>query len=112
MLATKLFAPTQRGRLVARPRLLTELDGTLDEGHRLTLVSAPAGFGKTTLLSGWLAQLGERRPPTAVAWVSLDEGDNDVGRLLAHTCRRAAGRRLAIERRGAGPAARRPGGGR
>ena len=97
MLATKLFAPTQRGRLVARPRLLAELDGTLDDGHRLTLVSAPAGFGKTTLLSGWTARLGERRPSAAVAWVSLDEGDNDVGRLLAHTFAALRGAGITID---------------
>jgi LuxR family maltose regulon positive regulatory protein len=53
----------------------------LDEGlHRkLTLVSAPAGFGKTTLCSEWLARCG--RP---IAWLSLDEGDNDPVRFLAY----------------------------
>jgi LuxR family maltose regulon positive regulatory protein len=95
VLATKLFAPAMRGRLVTRPRLLADLDGTLDAGHRLTLVSAPAGFGKTTLLSAWTARLGERRPPAAVAWVSLDDGDNDLGRLLAHTF--AALRRAGLD---------------
>jgi LuxR family transcriptional regulator, maltose regulon positive regulatory protein len=45
VLATKLFAPTRRARLVARPRLVEELDTTLAVGHRLALVSAPAGFG-------------------------------------------------------------------
>ena len=57
VLATKLFAPARRPQLVARPRLAERLDATLDAGHRLTLVSAPAGFGKTTLLSDWLAGL-------------------------------------------------------
>ena len=95
VLATKLFAPAMRGRLVARSRLLADLNGTLDAGHRLTLVSAPAGFGKTTLLSAWTALLGERRPPAAVAWVSLDDGDNDLGRLLAHTF--AALRRAGLD---------------
>ena len=57
MLATKLFAPTPRPQLVVRPRLLEQLDTTLDAGHRLTVLSAPAGFGKTTLLSDWLGHL-------------------------------------------------------
>ena len=60
VLATKLFAPTRRPQLVARPRLTEQLDATLEPGHRLTLVSAPAGFGKTTVLGDWLAHLGER----------------------------------------------------
>ena len=61
VLATKLFAPARRPQLVARPRLVERLDTTLDAGHRLTLVSAPAGFGKTTLLGDWLAHLESRR---------------------------------------------------
>ena len=48
VLATKLFAPARRPQLVARPRIAQRLDSTLEAGHRLTLVSAPAGFGKTT----------------------------------------------------------------
>ena len=84
MLATKLFAPTRRPRTVPRPRLVEVLDSTLQPGQRLTLVSAPAGFGKTTLVSDWLAVLGERSADTAVAWLSLDQGDDDLGRLLTH----------------------------
>jgi LuxR family transcriptional regulator, maltose regulon positive regulatory protein len=84
VLATKLFAPTRRPQLVARPRLVDALDTTLDAGHRLTLVSAPAGFGKTTLLSDWLSHLDQRRTRTRVGWVSLDDGDNDLARLLTH----------------------------
>ncbi len=84
MLATKLFAPARRPRLVARPRLAEQLDTTLDAGHRLTLVSAPAGFGKTTLLSDWLAHIAERETRTRVGWLSLDDGDNDLTRLLTH----------------------------
>ena len=61
VLATKLFAPARRPQLVARPRIAERLDTTLDAGHRLTLVSAPAGFGKTTLLSDWLADLDQRQ---------------------------------------------------
>ena len=57
VLATKLFAPARRSQAVARIRLLEQLDTTLDPGQRLTLVSAPAGFGKTTVLSDWVARL-------------------------------------------------------
>ncbi|HEX5205015.1 MAG TPA: LuxR C-terminal-related transcriptional regulator [Actinoplanes sp.] len=84
VLATKLFAPPRRARLVARPRLMELLDATLAAGQRLTLVSAPAGFGKTTLLGDWRAALVERPAPPVVGWVSLDDGDNDLSRLLAH----------------------------
>ncbi len=52
--------------------------------RKLTLVSAPAGFGKTTLLSEWIQRRGEVTPPLSVAWVSLDESDNDPSRFLAY----------------------------
>jgi LuxR family maltose regulon positive regulatory protein len=84
VLATKLFAPARRPRLVARPRLAERLDSTLEAGHRLTLVSAPAGFGKTTLLSDWLAHVDQGRTGIRSAWLSLDDGDNDLARLLTH----------------------------
>ena len=84
VLATKLFAPSLRPQLVARPRLAEHLDATLDESHRLTLVSAPAGFGKTTLLSDWHSHLDRRETRTRVGWLSLDEGDNDLTRALTH----------------------------
>jgi LuxR family maltose regulon positive regulatory protein len=84
VLATKLFTPTRRPQLVARSRLAEQLDTALDAGHRLTLVSAPAGFGKTTLLSDWLTKLDQGRRPVRVAWLSLDQGDNDLMRLLTH----------------------------
>ena len=64
VLATKLFAPARRAQAVVRLRLLEQLDTTLDPGRRLTLVSAPAGFGKTTVLSDWVAGLGEGQPST------------------------------------------------
>lgn len=51
VLTTKLFAPIPRPQLVARGRLVEQLDTTLNASHRLTVLSAPAGFGKTTLLS-------------------------------------------------------------
>jgi LuxR family maltose regulon positive regulatory protein len=75
VLATKLFVPARRARLVARERL----DSAFDPRRRLTLVSAPAGFGKTTLVAEWIAGTDRR-----VAWLSLDDGDNDPNRFLAH----------------------------
>src|SRR5215210_407159 len=77
ILATKLYIPPPRSQVVLRPRLIEHRD----EGvHRkLTLICAPAGFGKTTLLSEWVASL-----PRPVAWLSLDEGDNDSTRFLAY----------------------------
>ena len=84
MLATKLFAPALRPQAVARTRLRERLDTTLDPGQRLTLVSAPAGFGKTTVLSDWVAHLAEREPGARAAWLSLDEGDDDLVRLFSH----------------------------
>jgi LuxR family transcriptional regulator, maltose regulon positive regulatory protein len=77
VLATKLFVPTPQPNIVRRPRLIERLNEGL---HRtLTLVSAPAGFGKTTLVSEWLAGCGKR-----AAWLSLDEGENDPAGFLAY----------------------------
>lgn len=77
LLATKLHIPRPRPDLVARPALTERLDEGLRLGRRLTLVSAPAGFGKTTLIGAWVA--GSEQ---AAAWVSLDEGDNDPVQFL------------------------------
>ena len=77
ILATKLYVPPPRPRAVLRPRLIERLNEGLQ--RRLTLISAPAGFGKTTLLGEWVAG-GERR----AAWLSLDEGDNDPTRFLSY----------------------------
>jgi LuxR family maltose regulon positive regulatory protein len=81
LLATKLYIPSPRlvQRLVPRLRLTRRLDEGLHLGHTLTLVSAPAGFGKTTLVSEWV-----HRVKLPVAWLSLDEGDNDTTRFLAY----------------------------
>ncbi len=79
LVTTKLRPPRTRPNLVARPRLRGALDR--GEGCRLTLVSAPAGFGKTTLLAEWLM---ERSEGEAVAWVSLEGSDNDPARFLAY----------------------------
>ena len=77
ILATKLYLPPPRPGVVLRPRLIEPLNEGLQ--RRLILVSAPAGFGKTTLLGEWLAGCG--RP---AAWLSLDEGDNDPTRFLSY----------------------------
>lgn len=72
LLETKLFAPRWRPGSVARPRLLARLNRGAQS--RLTLVSAPAGFGKTALLAEWLASDDVRERP--LAWLSLDRGDS------------------------------------
>jgi LuxR family transcriptional regulator, maltose regulon positive regulatory protein len=77
ILATKLFVPSARETLVARPRLTDVLSKALAQGF--TLVSAPAGYGKTTLVSTWLRETGI---PTA--WLSLEEADNDPIRFLQY----------------------------
>jgi LuxR family maltose regulon positive regulatory protein len=77
LLLTKLFVPQVRARRVARPALVTQLNRGLT--GKLTLVSAPAGFGKTTLVADWLQQ--GNRPFT---WLSLDEGDNEPARFLVY----------------------------
>jgi LuxR family maltose regulon positive regulatory protein len=79
LLTTKLYRPPVSPKLVPRPQLIRRLEEGLQLGHRVTVISAPAGFGKTTLLSDWLSQTD--RP---VAWLSLDEGDNDPTRFLAY----------------------------
>ncbi|MEO7350326.1 MAG: AAA family ATPase, partial [Marmoricola sp.] len=97
VLATKLFAPALRSQGVARTRLRERLDTTLEPGQRLTLVSAPAGFGKTTLLSDWVAHLVGQNSQARAAWLSLDEGDNDLGRLLRHLVAALAGVGVDLE---------------
>ncbi len=77
LLATKLYIPPPRPKRVARPRLVARLnEGLL---RKLTLICAPAGFGKTTVVSEWVAE--GARP---VAWLSLDYGENDPARFLAY----------------------------
>jgi LuxR family maltose regulon positive regulatory protein len=88
LLRTKLYVPPARPGLLHRPRLLERLDEGLHLGRKLTLLSAPPGFGKTTLLSFWIYDLrfttGDSTIQSRVAWVSLDEGDNDLARFLAY----------------------------
>jgi LuxR family maltose regulon positive regulatory protein len=77
LLRTKLQVPRLRPGLVPRPRLAGQLDEGLSRG--LILVAAPAGYGKSVLLSGWARDRGQ-----PVAWLSLDEGDNDPVRFWRH----------------------------
>ena len=78
LLFTKLTRPPVTADWVDRPRLIEQLNHSLQQG-RLTLVCASAGFGKTTLVSSWLEGLAaSQRPPTPAAWVSLDESDSDL----------------------------------
>jgi LuxR family maltose regulon positive regulatory protein len=77
LLTTKLHIPRPRSDLVRRPRLTARLTAGLDK--KLTLIAAPAGFGKTTLLSEWIPQ-----SPRCVTWLSLDEGDNSSARFWAY----------------------------
>jgi len=99
ILATKLYIPPPRPKVVLRLRLLERLNEGLH--RKLTLISAPAGFGKTTLVSEWVAARTEDRGlrteivtsslspqssalSTRVAWLSLEEGDSDLTRFLAY----------------------------
>ena len=88
LLRTKLYIPPLRRDQVPRPRLIERLDAGL--ARKLTLVSAPAGFGKTTLVSEWVEQLRldtskkENQNEYRIAWLSLDEGDNDPARFLTY----------------------------
>ena len=75
LIETKLRPPDARPGMVARAGLVARLDAAVD-GHRLTIVSAAAGWGKTTLVGDWLGTLGV---PTA--WVALDASDNDPARF-------------------------------
>jgi LuxR family maltose regulon positive regulatory protein len=88
LLATKLYVPSTRPGLVPRLHLVKRLDEGLRPtqgfGRKMTLISAPAGFGKTTLLSEWIADCGWLEPEVRVAWLSLDEGDDDLARFLTY----------------------------
>ena len=79
ILATKLYPPPLRSSLVSRPRLVERLNAALRPGCHLVLISAAAGFGKTTLASEWIEQA---RLKHSAAWVSLDDEDNNPARFL------------------------------
>jgi LuxR family maltose regulon positive regulatory protein len=92
ILTTKFHIPLVRRSLVPRQRLLDRMDEALQ--RRLTVVAAPAGFGKTTLLGEWIEHLKTAASPAVkVAWISLDDGDNDPARFSAY---------LAVALRGTG----------
>jgi LuxR family transcriptional regulator, maltose regulon positive regulatory protein len=81
VLSTKLYIPPIHSSLVQRPRLVQHLEAGYQTGKRVTLVSAPAGFGKTTIIRQWItaAELGK-----PFGWLSLDDGDNDPVRFLLY----------------------------
>jgi LuxR family transcriptional regulator, maltose regulon positive regulatory protein len=79
LLSTRTRVPTVRPGLVARSRLMARFAEGLRLGHRLTLVSAPPGFGKTTLIQEWAVASGRQ-----VAWLSVDEGNNSPDRFLRY----------------------------
>lgn len=80
LVATKLNLPVLKSRVVSRPRLHELIDQGLQA--KLTLISAPAGFGKTTLLAEWLAAAD--RTGLVIAWLSLDESDNEAPIFWSH----------------------------
>ena len=82
LLTTRLYIPSIRPELVSRPRLIERLNAGLY--RKLTLVSAPAGFGKMTLVSEWIRATDGATLPVVTAWLSLDESDNDPTRFLSY----------------------------
>jgi LuxR family maltose regulon positive regulatory protein len=92
LLRTKLHTPPPRPEFVSRPRLIERLERGLERGHKLTLISASAGFGKTTLISDFaasLAQIDGKNPQSDIqnpklCWLSLEEEDSDPARFLTY----------------------------
>ncbi len=90
LLATKLYIPQPRPNVVLRSRLIAQLNEGRTLGRKLTLISAPAGFGKTTLVSEWISaltpspSLQESGAGVRAAWLSLDEEDSDLSRFLTY----------------------------
>ncbi len=82
LLATKLFIPPAAPDRIDRQRLLQLLDAGLTPGHPLILVCAPAGYGKTTLLSEWIAS--HRNSPITFSWLSLEASDDSLARFFAY----------------------------
>ncbi|MCE1255229.1 MAG: LuxR C-terminal-related transcriptional regulator [Anaerolineae bacterium] len=83
LLATKCFSPTLPMDWVSRTRLLRGMDDLLLPGKKLLLVSAPPGYGKTSLAAEWL-NLSRPNPTLKYTWLSLDEADNDLQRFLVY----------------------------
>ncbi|MCP4417096.1 MAG: hypothetical protein GY805_10765, partial [Chloroflexi bacterium] len=90
LLQTKLYVPRLRPFLIPRPHLIKKLNLGLQQGCKLTLVSAPAGFGKTTLIADWGTRIAESTTPHSeiripkLCWLSLDNTDNDPARFLTY----------------------------
>ena len=84
ILQTKLYIPPRRSNLVSRPQLIKQLDQGLQQGNKLALVSAPAGFGKTTLIVDWVHRSQTVSGAPRFAWLSLEAGDNNVMRFLTY----------------------------
>jgi LuxR family maltose regulon positive regulatory protein len=100
LLITKTHIPQPHANYVPRPRLIEQLEQGLRQGHSLTLLSAPAGFGKTTLLSEWA-----RSSDRPFAWLSLDESDNDPARFLAYLVASLQSEQVGIGQVGMGESA-------
>ena len=79
MLVTKVNLPILRHILVPRKNVLRRLNAGVQDGHLLTLVSAPAGYGKTTTIRMWVEEAGY-----PVAWVTLEKSDNDLKQFLTY----------------------------
>ncbi len=90
ILATKLYIPSPLPKVVARHRLIEQLNLGLSTRRSVTLISAPAGFGKTTLVTEWIASLTSNPAPAGraegvrAAWLSLDERDSELARFLIY----------------------------
>ena len=81
VLSTKLYIPPIHSSLVRRPRLVECLENGYQAGRRVTLICAPAGFGKTTIVREWIKATEPGKP---FGWLSLDDGDNDPVRFLIY----------------------------
>lgn len=79
ILKTKLFIPPLQDTVIPRPRITDRIESSVRSGKALTLIAAPAGFGKTTVVSDWVQTSGRR-----VAWFSLDESDDEVARFWGY----------------------------
>ena len=77
ILATKLYVPPCQSKAVRRSHLIERLNSGMQ--HKLTLISAPAGYGKTTILSQWISDCQRQ-----VAWLSVDEEHNELTSFLAY----------------------------
>jgi LuxR family maltose regulon positive regulatory protein len=89
LLRTKLFIPQVRPSLIPRPRLFEKLDSVLTS--KMALVSAPAGYGKTTLVADWLNKSQSAAHQPQICWLSLDQNDNDLVRFLTYVAGALAG---------------------